>query len=146
VLRHTRPFLFLSESGHPARLSAQREQPFDNEDSVVRLSGLRPLADRMSALLQELASQLSGPTAKLFSPTEELRVALVIYTKPGCPYCQQARDYYNSKGRTFIDHDAQTNRELRAEMLKFSGGDPTVPCIVKDGKYVQSGWGDPLRG
>ena len=50
-------------------------------------------------------------------------MALVIYTKPGCPYCQQARDYYNSKGITFIDHDAQTNRELRAEMLKFSGGD-----------------------
>jgi glutaredoxin len=73
-------------------------------------------------------------------------VALVIYTKPGCPYCQQAREYYNSKGMTFIDHDAQTDRALRAEMLKFSGGDPTVPCIVKDGKYVQSGWGDPLRG
>jgi glutaredoxin 3 len=73
-------------------------------------------------------------------------VALVIYTKPGCPYCQQARDYYNSKGITFLDRDAQTNKEFRAEMFKYSGGDPTVPCIVKDGKYVQSGWGDPLRG
>ena len=73
-------------------------------------------------------------------------VALIIYTKPGCPYCQQARDYYNSKGITFIDRDAQTNKQFRAEMFKHSGGDPTVPCIVKDGKYVQSGWGDPLRG
>jgi len=74
------------------------------------------------------------------------KVALVIYTKPGCPYCQQARDYYNSKGIAFIDRDAQTNREYRAEMFKFSAGDPTVPCIVENGKYVQSGWGDPLRG
>ena len=73
-------------------------------------------------------------------------VALVIYTKPGCPYCQQAREYYNSKGLTFIDRDAQTNKEFRAQMFEYSGGDPTVPCIVKDGKYVQSGWGDPLRG
>lgn len=73
-------------------------------------------------------------------------VALIIYTKPGCPYCQQAREYYNSKGITFLDRDAQTNKEYRAEMFKYSGGDPTVPCIVKDGKYVQSGWGDPLRG
>jgi glutaredoxin 3 len=73
-------------------------------------------------------------------------VALVIYTKPGCPYCQQARDYYNSKGITFIDRDAQTNKEFRAEMFKYSGGDPTVPCIVQDGKFIQSGWGDPLRG
>jgi len=73
-------------------------------------------------------------------------VALVIYTKPGCPYCQQARDYYNSKGISFIDRDAQTNREYRAEMFKFSGGDPTVPCIVENSKHIQSGWGDPLRG
>ena len=73
-------------------------------------------------------------------------MALVIYTKPGCPYCQQARDYYDSKGIPFVDRDAQTNREYRAEMFKFSAGDPTVPCIVEDGKYIQSGWGDPLRG
>jgi glutaredoxin 3 len=76
----------------------------------------------------------------------ESKMALVIYTKPGCPYCQQAREYYNSKGITFIDRDAQTSKEFRAEMFKYSNGDPTVPCIVKDGKYVQSGWGDPLRG
>src|SRR5215831_931112 len=63
--------------------------------------------------------------------TEVKKVALVIYTKPGCPYCQQARDYYSSKGISFIDRDAQTNREYRAEMFKFSGGDPTVPCIVE---------------
>jgi glutaredoxin len=73
-------------------------------------------------------------------------VAVVIYTKPGCPYCQQARDYYDSKGIAYTDYDAQTNRAHRAEMFKFSGDDPTVPCIVVDGKYLQSGWGDPLRG
>lgn len=73
-------------------------------------------------------------------------MALVIYTKPECPYCEQARDYYNSKGLAFVDYDAQNDRARRAEMFKFSGGDPTVPCIVEDGKYIQSGWGDPLRG
>jgi len=73
-------------------------------------------------------------------------LALVIYTKPGCPYCQQARDYYNSKGIPFIDYDAQNDRARRAEMFKYSGGDPTVPCIVEDGKYKGSGWGNPPRG
>ena len=62
-------------------------------------------------------------------------MSLVIYTKPGCPYCQQAREFYNSKGISFIDRDAQTNREYRSEMFKYSDGDPTVPCIVEDGKY-----------
>src|SRR5436190_17554296 len=84
--------------------------------------------------------------AKLTSFHGGEHVSLIIYTKPGCPYCQQAREYYNSKGLTFIDRDAQTNKEFRDEMFKYSGGDPTVPCIVKDGQYVQSGWGDPLRG
>lgn len=73
-------------------------------------------------------------------------LSLIIYTKPGCPYCQQARDYYDSKGIAFIDYDAQTDRAHRVEMLALSGGDPTVPCIVENGKYKGSGWGDPPRG
>jgi glutaredoxin 3 len=73
-------------------------------------------------------------------------LGLVIYTKPGCPYCQQARDYYHSQNVSFTEHDAQNDRARRAEMFAYSGGDPTVPCIVESGKYVQSGWGDPLRG
>lgn len=73
-------------------------------------------------------------------------MGVVLYTKPGCPYCQQARDHYNSEGLSFTDYDAQNDRARRAEMFSYSNGDPTVPCIVQDGKYVQSGWGDPLRG
>lgn len=73
-------------------------------------------------------------------------MALVIYTKPGCPYCQQARDFYNSKGIPFIDYDAQTDLNRRKEMFSYSNDDPTVPCIVEDGKYIGSGWGNPPRG
>jgi glutaredoxin 3 len=73
-------------------------------------------------------------------------MSLVIYTKPGCPYCQKARDHYNANGIQFIEYDAQNDRIRRREMLKFSGGDMVVPCIVENGAYVQSGWGDPPRG
>lgn len=73
-------------------------------------------------------------------------MSLVIYTKPGCPYCEQARVHYKAEGIPFVDYDAQNDPAHRAEMLSFSGGDPTVPCIVEDGKYVGSGWGDPPRG
>ncbi len=73
-------------------------------------------------------------------------MALVIYTKPGCPYCQRARDYYDEKGVEFTDYDAQNDQRAQREMLDISGGDLTVPCIVLDGEYVQSGWGTPLRG
>ncbi|HEX7997012.1 MAG TPA: glutaredoxin [Pyrinomonadaceae bacterium] len=73
-------------------------------------------------------------------------MGVVIYTKPGCPYCQQARDYYTSQGIKFKDYDAQNNQKRRAEMLKYSDGDPTVPCIVENGEHVGSGWGTPPRG
>ena len=73
-------------------------------------------------------------------------MALVMYTKPGCPYCQQARDHYNANGIKFTEFDAQNDKARQREMLDISGGDATVPCIVENGVHVGSGWGDPPRG
>ena len=73
-------------------------------------------------------------------------MSLVIYTKPGCPYCQQARDHYNQHNIPFIEYDAQNDKARQREMLEYTGGDVTVPAIVENGEYVQSGWGDPPRG
>ena len=73
-------------------------------------------------------------------------MSLVIYTKPGCPYCDRARTYYQTNKIDFIEYDAQNDRARQKEMLEFSNGDPTVPAIVQNGRYVQSGWGDPPRG
>ena len=73
-------------------------------------------------------------------------MSIVMYVKPGCPYCQQRRDYYNESGIDFIEYDAQNDSERQREMLEFTGGDITVPAIVENGKYVQSGWGEPPRG
>jgi glutaredoxin 3 len=73
-------------------------------------------------------------------------MSLVIYTKPGCPYCEQAREFYNSQHTPFIEYDAQNDRARRKEMLAYSDGDPTVPCIVENGVYIGSGWGMPPRG
>jgi glutaredoxin 3 len=73
-------------------------------------------------------------------------MALVVYTKPGCPYCKAAKDHYNENGIEFIEYDAQTDKARQKEMLEFTGGDPTVPAIVENGVYKQSGWGDPPRG
>ena len=73
-------------------------------------------------------------------------MALVVYMKPNCPYCQKARDYYNENAIEFIEYDAQNDARRKKEMLEFSGGDLVVPCIVENGEYIQSGWGSPLRG
>ncbi len=73
-------------------------------------------------------------------------MAIVMYTKPGCPYCQAARDHYNSVGLAFSEFDAQTDKARQREMLALTNGDPTVPAIIEDGVWKQSGWGDPPRG
>ena len=73
-------------------------------------------------------------------------MSIVLYTKPDCPYCQKARDHYDAHGIEFIEYDAQNDKQRQNEMLEYSGGDLTVPCIVIDGSYVGSGWGDPPRG
>lgn len=65
---------------------------------------------------------------------------IVIYTKPGCPYCAKAKAWYDAQGVPFVEKNAQDNREYRKEMFSFSDGDPTVPVIVEDGRLKQIGW------
>jgi glutaredoxin 3 len=69
-----------------------------------------------------------------------------MYVKPGCPYCKKARDYYNENSISFVEFDAQNDLKRQREMLQFADGDLVVPCIIENGEYIQSGWGNPLRG
>ncbi len=69
-----------------------------------------------------------------------------LYISPACPYCRQAMDHYDERGVSYIIHDAQNNAAARKRMFEYTGNDPTVPAIVVDGDYVQSGWGRPPRG
>lgn len=69
-----------------------------------------------------------------------------LYVKPGCPYCAQAIAHYEDCTIPFVRLDAQNDPAHRAAMLRYTGGDPTVPAIVIDGVYVQSGWGSPPHG
>jgi len=91
--------------------------------------------------------ELENLSAKLSHNKGEIKkMALVIYSKPNCPYCQKARDYYNENDIAFVEYDAQNDKTRQKEMLDFSGGDLVVPCIVENGEYIQSGWGEPPRG
>ena len=65
---------------------------------------------------------------------------VVIYTKPGCPYCAKAMTWYNEHSIPFQERNAQDSPKYRKEMFSFSNNDPTVPVIVIDGKLKQIGW------
>lgn len=65
---------------------------------------------------------------------------VVIYTKPGCPYCAKAMAWHNEQGIVFEERNAQDNLDYRREMFRHSDNDPTVPVIVVDNKLQQIGW------
>jgi glutaredoxin 3 len=65
---------------------------------------------------------------------------VVIYTKPGCPYCAKAKEWYTSHSISFLEKNAQDNHAYRKEMFRFSNNNPTVPVIVVDGQLKQIGW------
>jgi glutaredoxin 3 len=67
-------------------------------------------------------------------------MSITIYTKPGCPYCAKAKEYYTQQGISFEDKNAQDNLDYRKEMLIYSNGDPTVPVIVENDRLKQIGW------
>jgi glutaredoxin 3 len=63
----------------------------------------------------------------------------VMYVKPGCPYCQQAREALSAEGLEWEERDATVNRDWRAELMEHSRGSGVVPTIVAaDGVTV--GW------
>ena len=69
-----------------------------------------------------------------------------MYISPTCPYCMQAMEHYDERGVKYVVHDAQNDLAERKRMFEYTNSDPTVPAIVVDGQYVQSGWGRPPRG
>jgi len=69
-----------------------------------------------------------------------------LYISPSCPYCAQALDHYRRAGVAAVVHDAQNDAAERRRMFSHTGDDPTVPAIIINGRYVQSGWGTPPRG
>jgi len=69
-----------------------------------------------------------------------------LYVSPSCPYCREARAFYDAKQIRYTVYDAQNDPLHRRKMLDYAHGDPTVPVIIVDGVYAQSGWGSPPRG
>lgn len=64
---------------------------------------------------------------------------VLIYTKPDCPYCAKAKEFYNGKGISFNEVDVIGDPEARKKLLDLTGGKRFVPVIVDKGE-VKIGW------
>ena len=61
---------------------------------------------------------------------------VVLYTKPGCPYCMAAMGLLTRKGVDFTEIVASNDPEKKAEMVQKAGGKATFPQIFIDGKHI----------
>ena len=64
----------------------------------------------------------------------------VVYVKPNCPYCDEARTALRSEGTAFEERDATTRADWRAELMEHSRDSGMVPTVVRDGEVVTVGW------
>lgn len=63
--------------------------------------------------------------------------AVLIYTRPFCPYCSRALALLRSKNVPFTEvDDAAFNPDRRKEMLERSGGAATYPQIFIGDRHV----------
>jgi len=65
---------------------------------------------------------------------------VIIYTKPGCPYCAAARDDLEKRGVPYEEISIKDNPKAVAEVMRLSGGKGIVPVLVS-GEEVKVGFG-----
>ena len=62
----------------------------------------------------------------------------VLYVKPGCPYCEGARERLGDQGLDWEERDATTRSDWREELFSRSPRG-IVPTIVEPGGEVTVG-------
>ena len=67
-------------------------------------------------------------------------MSTIVYVKPGCPYCEEARQGLRADGVEFTERDATTRDDWRAELMEYSRDTGMVPTVVRDGEVVTVGW------
>ena len=65
---------------------------------------------------------------------------MVMYVKPGCPWCEKQRARFREQGVQWEEVDATADPDTRAELIRLTHGTRTVPTVVEDGVVVSIGF------
>jgi glutaredoxin 3 len=60
---------------------------------------------------------------------------VVIFTKPGCPYCAAAKEDLAEKGIQYKEQDVTLNPAMKEEAIR-TAGQAAVPVIVRNGEVT----------
>ena len=66
---------------------------------------------------------------------------LIVYTKPGCPYCVAAKEDLQSRGVDYEEIDVYATPGARERVSELTGGRQVVPVLVDDHGEVRVGFG-----
>jgi glutaredoxin len=70
-------------------------------------------------------------------------MSLVMYVKPGCPYCDAARAHFAAEGIEIEERDATQNADFRRELMTYTRNTGLVPTIVRSEPEAQVQVGFP---
>ncbi len=60
---------------------------------------------------------------------------IIIYTKPGCPYCAAAKEDFTRRGVKFTEYDVTSDPAVKEEAIAKSGT-AFVPVIIEGGNVT----------
>jgi glutaredoxin len=72
-------------------------------------------------------------------------MSLIMYVKPGCPYCNAARTQLAAEGEAVEERDATQSAVWKAELMEYTNGRGIVPTMVRTDGTSQVGF-PPGRG
>ncbi len=67
-------------------------------------------------------------------------MSVVMYVKPGCPYCQRAREHLAAERETVEERDATVNPAWKAELMEYTNDRGVVPTLIWDDGRRQVGF------
>lgn len=62
-------------------------------------------------------------------------MAVEIYTKDSCMFCQKAKDLFNEHNVAYEEHDVSTVEKFKTMQQRIKGA-KTVPQIIIDGHLI----------
>jgi glutaredoxin len=62
---------------------------------------------------------------------------VIIYTKPGCPYCAAAKQDLEARGVDYDEIDVYTSAGAREHLAELTGGMNVVPVVIEENGEVR---------
>lgn len=89
------------------------------------------MSDDIDELKKEKAEQLQNPEQDDGKTVE-------VFTTPTCPYCVKLKNWLDSEGIEYTEHNVAQDKEKAMEMIRKTGQQGVPQTFVSDGEETQA--------